>query len=55
LNFVAVALAGLAVLIGVKLLSSYRNYRGSWLGRALVGALVLAVVSALSSRRRRQS
>ena len=46
-------LAGLAVLIGVKVFSAYRSYRGSWLGKALLGALVLMVFAALSSRRSR--
>jgi len=46
-------LAGLAVLIGVKVFSAYRNYRGSWLGKAVLGALVLMVFAALSSRRSR--
>jgi hypothetical protein len=47
-----VLLAGLAVLLGVRLFSSYRNYRGSWLGKALLGALVLAAIAAISSARR---
>jgi hypothetical protein len=46
-------LAGLAVLLGVKVFSAYRNYRGSWLGKAVLGALVLMLFAALSSRRSR--
>ena len=46
-------LAGLVVLLGVKVFSAYRNHRGSWLGKAVLGALVLVIFAALSSRRSR--
>jgi hypothetical protein len=46
-----VILAGLAVLLGVKVFSSYRNHRGSWLGKAVLGGLVLLLIAAVSSRR----
>ena len=48
-----ILLAGLAVLIGIRLFSAYRSYRGSWLGKAVLGVLVLAAVAAISSRRPR--
>ena len=48
-------LAGLAVLLGVKLLSAFRNHRGSWLGKAFLAALVLAAAAAFSSRRSRRN
>jgi hypothetical protein len=51
-GFGHILLAGLAVLIGVKLLSAYRSYRGFRLGRVVLGVIVLAIFAALSSRRR---
>ena len=46
-------LAGLAVAIAVKVFTAYRSYRGSWLGKALLGTFVFIVFAALSSRRSR--
>jgi hypothetical protein len=48
-----VILAGLAVLLGIKVFSAYRNHRGSWLGKAVLAGLVLMVIAAVSSRRSR--
>jgi multisubunit Na+/H+ antiporter MnhG subunit len=50
-----IILAGLAVLLGLKVFSAYRNQRGSWLGKAVLGALVLIVIAAVSSHRSRRS
>jgi len=47
-----ILVAGLAVVLGVRVFSAYRNYRGSWLGKAVLGALVLAAIAAISSARR---
>jgi len=47
-----ILVAGLAVVLGVRVFSAYRSYRGSWLGKAVLGALVLAAVAAISSARR---
>jgi hypothetical protein len=52
-GFLQLFLAGLAVLFGVRMLSGFGNRRGSWLGRALVAALLIGVVSAFSNRRSR--
>jgi len=46
-------LAGLVVLLGAKVFSAYRNHRGSWLGKAVLGGLVLMIFASLSSRRSR--
>jgi len=50
-----IILAGLAVLLGIKVFSAYRNHRGSWLGRAVLGALVLMLIAAFSNQRSRRS
>jgi hypothetical protein len=44
-------LAGLAVVIGLKLVSSVRGSR-SWLGKALLAMFFVAIASAVSNRRR---
>jgi hypothetical protein len=49
-----IILAGLAVLLGVKVFSAYRGHRGSWLGKAVLGALVLMLIAAFSSRNSRR-
>ena len=53
-SFLQMFVAGIAVLLGVQLLSSFRNHRGSWLAKAFLGALVLGVAAAFSSRRARR-
>jgi hypothetical protein len=53
-NLAQIILAGLAVLLGIKVFSAYRNSRGSWLGKAILGGLVLIVIAAVSSRRSRR-
>jgi hypothetical protein len=50
-----VILAGLAVLLGLKVFSAYRNHRGSWLGKAALGAIVLMLIAAFSSQRSRRN
>jgi hypothetical protein len=54
-NLAPIILAGLAVLLGLKVFSSYRNHRGSWLGKAILGAFVLMLIAAFSSHRSRRS
>ncbi|HLG54231.1 MAG TPA: hypothetical protein VI485_02795 [Vicinamibacterales bacterium] len=51
-RFSQLLLAGLAVVIGLKLVSSVRGSR-SWLGKALLAMLFVAIASAVSNRRRR--
>jgi hypothetical protein len=50
-----VILAGLAVLLGIKVFSGYRNHRGSWLGKAVLGAVVLMLIAAFASQRSRRN
>jgi hypothetical protein len=52
-TFLQVFLAGLAVVVGLKLMSSLRNRRNrSWLDRAVLAILLLMVTSYVSRRRR---
>ena len=53
-SFLQILVAGLAVVVGVKLMSSLRN-RGnrSWLERAVLAVLLLMVASFVSKRRQR--
>jgi len=52
-TFFQVFFAGLAVVVGVKLMSSLRNRRNrSWLERAVLAILLLMVTSYMSRRRR---
>jgi hypothetical protein len=50
-----IILAGLAVLLGIKVFSAYRSHRGSWLGKAVLGGLVLMLIAAFSSQQSRRS
>jgi hypothetical protein len=54
-SFLQLLVAGLAVFLGVRLLSAFRGHRGSWLGKAVLAALVLGVAAAVSSRRSRRN
>jgi hypothetical protein len=45
--------AGLAALLGAKLLSSIQSREGSWARRGLYAALLLMIVAAFSQNRRR--
>jgi hypothetical protein len=53
-NLAQIILAGLAVLLGLKVFSSYRSHRGSWLGKAVLGAFLLMLIAAFSSQRSRR-
>ena len=51
-NVLQVCLAGLAVVVGLKLMSSLRNGRNrSWLERSVLAVLLLMVASYVSRRR----
>jgi hypothetical protein len=49
-----VLLAGIAVVVGVKLMSSLRNGNRSWLQKGVLAVLLLMVASAVSNRTRRR-
>ena len=53
-SFLQILVAGLAVVLGVKLMSSLRNNGNrSWLERAVLAVLLLMVASFVSKRRQR--
>jgi len=53
-SFLQVLLAGLAVVVGVKLMSSLRNSgKRSWLEKGVIAVLLLIVASYVSKRRQR--
>jgi hypothetical protein len=53
-GFLQLLLAGLAVMLGIRLLSAFRSHRGSWLGRAFFALLLIGAAAAFSSRRSRR-
>jgi hypothetical protein len=54
-SFLQVLLAGIAVVVGVKLMSSLRNGGNrSWLQKGVLAVLLLIVASAVSNRARRR-
>jgi hypothetical protein len=46
-------LAGLAVVVGVKLMSSLRNGNRSWVEKGVLAVLLLIVANYVSKRRQR--